>query len=119
MAEIMRERDGFSEVFVEPESAGDVTRGGRDFNGVSQPGAQVVASTVREHLRFIFEPAERAGMNDAVAVALVFRAPIGRRLLIFASASICAELRVRGKGLPLEAFKFKASARHAEAKAKG
>ncbi len=60
MAEIMREGDGFGEVFVQPERAGDAARDARDFHGVRQARAQVVAGAVEKNLRLVFEPAEGA-----------------------------------------------------------
>ena len=79
MAEVVRQRDGFGQVGVQPQRAGDVARDGGDFNRVRQPRAEMVAGAVEKNLRLVFEPAEGARMDDAVAVALVMRAPVGRR----------------------------------------
>jgi hypothetical protein len=51
---------------------------GGDFNRVREPRAQMVAGAVEKNLRLVFEPAEGARMDDAVAVALVMGAPFGR-----------------------------------------
>jgi len=48
MAEVVREGDGFGEVFVELEWAGDVSRDSGDFDGVSQARAQVIAVPLRK-----------------------------------------------------------------------
>ena len=80
MAEVVRERDGLGEIGVQPQRAGDVARDGGDFNRVRQPRAEVVAGAVEKNLRLVFQPAEGARVDHAVAVALVLRAPDGRRL---------------------------------------
>ena len=87
MAEVMRERDGFGQVLVQLQRAGDVARDGGDFDGMREPRAEMVAGAVEKNLRLVFEPAEGARMDDAVAVALVMRAPLGRRF---------RDIRVRG-----------------------
>src|SRR5262245_45968140 len=112
MAEIMRERDRFRQVLVEPQSARDAARDRSDFHGVSQARAQMIAGAIEEHLRFVFETAERARMDHAVAIPLILGAPVGRGFFIFAAAGIGAELSVRGKSLSLESFEFDAGARH-------
>ncbi len=75
MAEVVRERDGFGEVGVQPQRAGEVAGDGGDFNRVREPRAQMVAGAVEKNLRLVFESAEGARMDHAVAVALVMRAP--------------------------------------------
>ena len=79
MAEVVRKRNGFGEVGVQPQCAGDVARDGGYFNRVGEPRAQVVAGAIEKHLRLVFQPAKGARVNDAVAVALIMRAPLGRR----------------------------------------
>ncbi len=97
---------------VEPQRAGDVPRDGGDFNRVRQPCAQMVAGAVEKNLRLVFEPAKRAGMNHAVAVALVMRAPERRLLGKFPSARVAAELRERRERAAFIFLKFLAVARH-------
>ena len=60
------------------QGAGDAAGDGGDFDGVGQAGAQMIAGAVEEDLGLVFQAAEGAGMDDAVAVALVFGAPQGR-----------------------------------------
>jgi hypothetical protein len=86
MAEVMRERDGFRQILVQFQRAGDVARHGGDFNGVGQPRAQMIAGAVEKNLRLVFQPAKGARMNDPVAVALVLRAPDRGRFGVFAAA---------------------------------
>src|SRR5581483_480633 len=79
MAEVMGERDGLRQVFVEAQGAGDGARDLRDFQRVGQAGAIVVFFRVYENLRFMFQAAEGFGVEDAVAVALKGRADrVGR-----------------------------------------
>ena len=80
MAEVVRQRDGFGQVLVQAQGARDVAGDGGDFDGVGQARAQMVAGAVEKNLGLVFQPAEGARMDDAVAVALVFGAPDGRRL---------------------------------------
>ena len=83
MAEVVRERDGLGEVFVEPQGAGDAAGDGGDFYRVREACAEVVARAVEEDLRLVFEAAEGARVDDAVAIALIFTALIGPWLGVF------------------------------------
>ena len=80
MAEVVRERDGFGQVLVEMEVAGDRAADLRDFEAVREPRAEKVAFVIDEDLRLVFEASEGRGMDDAVAVALVLGAAVRRRL---------------------------------------
>jgi hypothetical protein len=51
-------------------------------------------------------------MDDAIAVALIVGAPLGRRLGVVTPAGVAAELGVRRKGLPFDLFQFLARAGH-------
>ena len=79
MAEIVGQGDGFGQVFVEVEGAGDAAGDGGDLDGVGQAGAEMIARAVEENLRLVFQAAKGARVDDAVAVALEFGAPQGRR----------------------------------------
>lgn len=70
VAEVVGEGDGFGEVFVEAEGAGEGTGDLGDFDGVGETGAVVVGIFVEEDLGFGFEAAEGGAVDDAVAVAL-------------------------------------------------
>ncbi len=69
MAEIVRQRQRLGEVLVEPERARQRAGDLRDFERMGEPGAVVVALVIDEHLRLVRQPPERAGMDDAVAIA--------------------------------------------------
>ena len=106
MAEIMGQRDGLGQVVVEFERGGDVAGDGGDFDGVGQPGAQVVAGAVEKDLGLVFQTAKRAGVDHAVAVALVFGAPERAGLRVGASAGVAAELGVRREDLAFDLSSF-------------
>jgi len=110
---IVRQRDGFDQVFVQLQRAGDVAGNGGDFHRMRQPCAQMVARAVQENLCLVFEAAKRARVNDPVAVTLVMCPPVGRFFRVFAAAGVCAELGVRREALPLQLFQFFACAGHA------
>ena len=112
VAKVVGEGDGFGEVLVQAEGAGDVAGDGGDFDGVRQAGAEVVAGAVEEDLGLVFEAAEGARVDDAVAVALVFGAPIGRRFGVPAAAGIGAELGIGSEELTFELFEFLSRAGH-------
>ena len=112
VTEVVRQRDGLRQVFVQLQSPGDVAGDGGDFDGVREPRAQMVASAVEEDLRFVFEPAKRARVNDAVAVALIMCAPVGRLFGVFASSGVGAELGVRREALAFELLQFFARPGH-------
>ncbi len=78
MPQVVRQRDGFGQVFGQPQAARQRARDLGDFQAVGQAGAEQVAFMVHEDLGFVFQAPERAGMDDAIAVALEFR-PIFRR----------------------------------------
>ena len=82
VAEIVGERHGLGKIFVEPQRPGDGARHLADLERVRQPGAEMLALVLEEHLRLVLEPTEGGGMDDPVAIALEFRprrAGIGRK----------------------------------------
>ena len=112
MAEVVRQGDGFRQIFVQLQSPGDVAGDGCDFHGVRQPRAQMVAGAVEKDLGLVFQPSKRPRVDDAVAVALVMRPPVGRFLRVFAAARVGAELGVASQILPLQLFEFFSRAGH-------
>ena len=86
VADIVGEGDGFGEVFVGLEGAGDGTADGGHFDGVREAGAVMVGGAVDEHLGLVFQAAEGAAVEDAVTIALKFGA-VGMRLLGMAAAA--------------------------------
>ncbi len=72
--EIMREGQGFCEILVEPQAAGQRAGDLAHLDGMREARAIMVALMLHENLRLVFQAAEGGGMDDAVAVALEFRA---------------------------------------------
>ncbi len=70
VADVVDQREGLGEIDVEAEGSGDGAGDLRDFERVGEAVAEVVGVAAGEDLRFGFEAAEGAGMDDAVAVAL-------------------------------------------------
>ena len=101
MAEIVAERDGFGQLFVELQDLGDGPRDLRDLERVRQPRAVVIAGRREEDLRLVLQPAERLRVNDAVAIALKRRPDVVFRLLAQTAARIGALRRLRRQNLPL------------------
>ena len=58
MAEVVRQRDGLREVFVQAQGAGDRAADRRHFDGVREPGPQVVTRAVEKDLRLVLETPE-------------------------------------------------------------
>ena len=68
------------------QPAGDRAGDLGHLDGMSQPGAVVVAFVVDEHLGLVFQAPKCCGVNDAVTIALEFAAVTGRRLRVAAAA---------------------------------
>src|ERR1035437_8663103 len=113
VAEVVCQRNGLGEVLIKLERAGDVARNGGHLHRMGQPRAEVIAGAVEKHLGLVFEPAKGPGVNDAVTVPLILRAPLRRRFPMLSPARIGAELRIRGKALSLERLQFLLRAGHA------
>jgi hypothetical protein len=86
VADIVNEREGFGEFGVQAERRGHGAGDLRDFERMRQAIAEMVGVARGEDLRFGFEAAKRAGMNDAVAVSRVVAA-VGMRGLRIAAAA--------------------------------
>ncbi len=97
MAQVMRERDGFDQVFVQAQVARNRAPHLRHFQAVRQARAEQVALVVEENLRLVFEAAEGRGMDDAVAVALELAARGVRRLGKATSLPLCRMGRIRSE----------------------
>ena len=90
VAEIVRQRDRFGQIFVQAQAPRDGARDLRHFDAVGQAGAKQVAFVIDEYLGLVFEAAKRAGMDDAIAVALEFAAPLRRILGYLPAARVAA-----------------------------
>ena len=70
IAKVMAEADGFGEVFIQVQRAGDGAGDLGDFQCMGQAGPVMVAQWCNENLSLMFQPAEGFRVQDAVAVAL-------------------------------------------------
>src|SRR6185295_3883119 len=97
VAEVVGERDRFGQILVEIQSARDRTRELRHLQAVGQAGAEKVPLVVDEYLGLVFEAAEGGGVDDAIAIALVFAPAARRGLAVAAPARVLGARRVRGE----------------------
>jgi hypothetical protein len=86
MANVMNERECFRQLGIQAEGSGDGTRNLRDLQSVRQAVAKVIGVTSGENLRFGFEAAKRARVNDAITVPRIFPPIRVRRLRKMAAA---------------------------------
>jgi hypothetical protein len=70
VTEVVRERNGFDEIFVDAQIAGDAACDLRDLEGVGEARAEQIAFVVHEDLGLVLEPAERRTVDDAIAIPL-------------------------------------------------
>jgi len=80
VAEVVGQRARLGQILIDPERASERSRDLRDFEAVGQADAKMIAVGANEHLRLVPQPAEGAGVDDAVAVALKRIARHRRRL---------------------------------------
>ena len=87
MTDVVRQRQGFGEVFVETERRGHGAGDLGHFDGVGEPVPKMIRDTRRKDLRLILQAAEGARMYDAVAIALELTAVRMRQFGIAAAAA--------------------------------
>ncbi len=93
----MHQRQRLHQVFIQPQFGGNCARDLRDFNRVRQPVAEMVGVPACENLRLVLQPAKRARVYHAVAVALEVIAVRMGRLRITPSAALLGAQRIRSK----------------------
>ena len=86
VADVVRQGQRFGKIGIQMQSAGNGAGHLRDFESVGEAIAKMIGVARGEDLRFGFEAAEGAGMNDAVAVARVVVAIGMLRLGVTAAA---------------------------------
>ena len=74
MADIVHQGQSFRQFAVETERGGDGSRDLRDLERVRQAIAKMIGVSGRENLRFCFEAAKSARVDNAIAVARIFGA---------------------------------------------
>ena len=88
MANVVNKRESFREIGIQAERFRNGARDLRDLERVRQAVAEMIGITSGEDLRFGFEAAKSARMNDAVAVARVFPAIGVRRFGVTAATRL-------------------------------
>ena len=71
MTNVMSQRDGFNEVFVESERAADRSRHLCNFQRVSESSPVVIALRIDEHLGLVLESTKALGVQDSIPITLV------------------------------------------------
>ena len=94
LAEVVRQRQGFRQVLLETQGAGDRPGDLRDFEAVRQPRPVMIALVVDEDLGLVLKPAERGRMDDAIAVPLERRTHVALRLRMEPAAAVFRMCRV-------------------------
>ncbi len=101
VAKVMRQRYGFSEVFIETQSPSDGSRNLSNFNGVGESCGEVVAQGGNKDLRLVLEAPKCLGVDYSVTVSLVFGAHEGRFFGYAPPLRFMTELSKRGEGVLL------------------
>src|SRR6478735_11951003 len=86
MAQIVGKRDCLCQILVKPQRACDGAADRRHLDRMRQARAQMVTGAIEKNLRFVFEAAEGARMNDACTIALKFGAIGVTRFIVLPSA---------------------------------
>src|SRR5689334_12752120 len=95
VAEIVGQGQGLRQILVEAERPADRARDLRDFEGMGQAGAVMVALVIDKNLGLVGQPAERRRMYDAVAIALKRRPHRMLRLGMQPPAALLRFRRIR------------------------
>jgi hypothetical protein len=100
MAEVVHERERLREINVQIKRSRDGTRDLGHLNRVGEPVPEMIGIAAGENLGFVFESPEGAGVDDAVAVALIIVAIRMRGFRETASAGMFYLYRVAGQHGP-------------------
>jgi hypothetical protein len=70
MPQVVGKRQRLRVLLIQVQCGHNGTRDLRDFDGVRQPIAEMIAKPGRKNLGFALQPTKCPGMNDAVAIPL-------------------------------------------------
>jgi hypothetical protein len=76
VAEVVRQRQRFGEVFVQPQLARQRTGDLRHLYRVRQPRAVMVAGRRKEHLRLVLQAPEGLAVDNPVSIVLERRSDV-------------------------------------------
>ncbi len=97
MAQVVREADCLGQRLTEPERYGNRATYLGDFEGMREARTIQVAFVIDEDLGLVHQPPESGGVDDAIAIPLVFAAPGGRRFRVPAAPRLPLVGGVRGE----------------------
>ena len=106
MSQIVAQCNGFRQVFIQVQTAGNGPRNLRYFNGVSQTCPEMVPFRSQENLCLMHETAECFGMNNPVPVSLKLSTHFARFFRITASPRICTFHCLFGQNIIFSFFQF-------------
>ena len=112
VTQVVRQADGLDQILVAAQGAGDGATDLRDFDGVRETGAIVIAFVVDEDLRLVFQAAEGGGVNDAVAVTLEGGTIFWLVIEVSAPFAVLAAHAVRRQALVLDLLQLLAGVKH-------
>ena len=92
---VVGQRQGFHKLGVQAECSRNRAGNLRHLEGMRQPVSEVIGETGGEDLRFGFQPAKRAGVHNAVAIARIFAAV---EVWQFREATAAGSRRLHGPG---------------------
>ncbi len=99
VAKIVGQGQGFGQILVKAEDAGNGPCDLGNFNGMGEPGAVVVALVIHENLGFMLQAPEGGGVDNAVPVTLESRA---RRAFGFREQPVPCSPRAWPHSLPCD-----------------
>ena len=70
VAQIVGERHRLGKIVIQAKRTRHRPRDLRNLDGMRHAGTEIVTLVIDENLRLVFQPSERSGMQDAVAVTL-------------------------------------------------
>ncbi len=113
MAQVVRQADGFGEIFVGAQPAGQRAAQLGNFQRVCEACAIVIALVEDEDLCLVLQAAEGSGVNDAVTVALVSGPRFRFGFRMRSPAALITFQRVGRQMGRLDLFQFLAQEDHA------
>src|SRR5580765_3103075 len=112
VAEIVAERDGLGQLLVEVQHLRDRAGDLGDLQRVREPRAVVIARRREEDLRLVLQPAERLGVDDAIAIPLERRADVVLGLRPGTATAVGGPGRLRRENLAFTRLELLANQGH-------
>ena len=97
VSQVMGQRQGFDQVFVQPQPPGDAAGDLGHLQGMGQAGSVIISLMVDENLGLVLQPAEGGTVDDPVPVPLESRAGILEQFLVTAAPAFGAAGGIGGR----------------------